>query len=94
MMITEWLQTVPISTKSDLTMVIKFGNFQILQLRKLFLMVTDRAVVSQQLELLALVVKLTPVLGGHQVLMQLSLAEVMPQINTLWEITVPTADFG
>ena len=56
-------------------------------------MVTDRAVVSQQLELLALVVKSTPALDG-QIPMQLSLAEVMPQINTLWEITVRITDFG
>jgi hypothetical protein len=57
-------------------------------------MVMVRAVASQQLELLALVAKSMPVLAGGQVLMQLSSAEVMLQINTLWEITVPIADFG
>jgi hypothetical protein len=50
-------------------------------------------VVVQLLALLVAFATSTPALDG-QIQMQLSLAEAMQQISTLWEITIRIIDFG
>ena len=56
-------------------------------------MVMAQGAAVQQLEHLVAFATSTPALDG-QVPMQLSLAEAMQQINTLWEITIRIIDFG